>query len=513
MSGPLHTVHVRVNDAATGQPTPVRIRLFDSEGQSFAPLGRLTEFATGRNQDVGGNVLLGMKPYAYIDGSCEVPLPTGTLQADIHKGLEYRPIQQEFQLTAGKLALRFTLERWIDLSTQGWFSGDTRAHFLTPHAALLEAGAEDLAVVNLLAAPCRIPGPYQRDYPAIPNILAFSGQRPALETPGHLVVVNTHNTHPVVGSLGLLNCHRVVYPLSFGGSDGLDNWSLGDWCDQCHRKGGLVVWTRGWQGKAIKSDSLASPLGETLADLILGKIDAFEIDFFEDSPFDFLPDWYRLLNAGCRVPLVGGSGKDCNGIALGAMRTYAHLPPNAGFTYPHWIEAVRSGRTFVTNGPLISFTVNGCDPGETINLSTEDERLFVRAEARSIVPFDRLEVIVNGNMVAHCDAAGSPLSASFDDKLSVPAGSWLAIRCRGSHLLPQSPAPMRSFAHTSPIYVSMQGKSPRIDAYALEGLLVELDKMLTWVEKEARFESVRQRQHLTDIFQSARQELMRRLNS
>jgi hypothetical protein len=38
------TVHLRVNDAATGQPTPVRLRISGPDGQTFAPLGRLTRF-------------------------------------------------------------------------------------------------------------------------------------------------------------------------------------------------------------------------------------------------------------------------------------------------------------------------------------------------------------------------------------------------------------------------------------------------------------------------------------
>ena len=63
MMAGLHTVHVRVNDAGTGQPTPVRIRLTDAAGNYYPPLGRLAQFATGRGQDVGGNLLLGDKHY------------------------------------------------------------------------------------------------------------------------------------------------------------------------------------------------------------------------------------------------------------------------------------------------------------------------------------------------------------------------------------------------------------------------------------------------------------------
>ncbi len=242
------TVHVRVSDAASGQATPVRLRITDAAGNYYAPFGRFAGFATGPNQDVGGNLLLGMKAYAYIDGCCEIALPPGPLHVEIHKGPEFEPIHAEIKLVPGKLSLRFAIKRWINLREDGWYSGDTRAHFLSPHAAVLEAAAEDLAVVNLLVKEWQISDSVHQKRPALPGILAFSGQRPALEIPGHLVVVNTLNGHPTLGSLGLLNCHRLVFPLTFGGPTGSDDWSLAAWCDQCHRK---MAW---WSGRtpAIK---------------------------------------------------------------------------------------------------------------------------------------------------------------------------------------------------------------------------------------------------------------------
>src|SRR5206468_16490 len=67
----LQTVHVRVNDAATGKPTPCRVRFTDAQGTYYAPFGRLTGFSTARGQDVGGNVQTAGKAFAYMDGSCE----------------------------------------------------------------------------------------------------------------------------------------------------------------------------------------------------------------------------------------------------------------------------------------------------------------------------------------------------------------------------------------------------------------------------------------------------------
>src|ERR1700691_2702607 len=171
----MQQVHLRINDAATGQPTPVRLRITDAAGTYYAPYGRLTEFATGVNQDVGGNVLIGTKKWAYIDGTCEILLPPGTLHIEITKGPEYKPIDEEITLLAGKMALRFTIERWSNVRKEGWYSGDTRVHFMSPDAALLEGQAEDVAVVNLLVRETMVREDYGKT-PAIPNILSFSGQ-------------------------------------------------------------------------------------------------------------------------------------------------------------------------------------------------------------------------------------------------------------------------------------------------------------------------------------------------
>src|SRR5207247_44430 len=160
------------------------------------------------NQDVGGNVQIGAKKWAYIDGACEILLPPGTLHIEITKGPEFKPIDEDIQLLAGKLALRFTIERWSDVRKQGWYSGDTRVHFLSPDAALLEAQAEDVAVVNLLATETTIKDAFGKLQLAIPNIVAFSGQTFAREADGCGVAVNTFNRHRELGSLALLHCHR-----------------------------------------------------------------------------------------------------------------------------------------------------------------------------------------------------------------------------------------------------------------------------------------------------------------
>src|SRR5262245_24350388 len=147
----MFNVHLRVNDAATGQPTPVRIRIAGPDAREYVPLGCVAEFPLGRNEAVGGHVMIGRERFHYIDGSCEVPLPGGgPLMFQVAKGPEYAPLTQTINVGTGQMAIRITVARRADLRAEGWYSGDTRCHFLTPHAALLEAMGEDLAVVQLL---------------------------------------------------------------------------------------------------------------------------------------------------------------------------------------------------------------------------------------------------------------------------------------------------------------------------------------------------------------------------
>src|SRR5262245_25008692 len=118
------TVHLRINDAATGQPTPVRVRISAPDGTHFAPLGRFPEFPLGRNEAVGGQLQRGRERWFYIDGSCEVPLPAAVpLRVQAAKGPEYTPLDETVTLGAGQMSLRLAIQRWAD-AADVWVSVD-----------------------------------------------------------------------------------------------------------------------------------------------------------------------------------------------------------------------------------------------------------------------------------------------------------------------------------------------------------------------------------------------------
>jgi hypothetical protein len=480
VSPALQTVHVRVNDTATGKPTPVRIRFTDSAGKYFAPLGRLAVFATSRGHDVGGNLLFHGKEYAYIDGTCEIRLSPSPLHVEIYKGPEYEPVETEIGLTPGKLALRFEIGRRTDPRNEGWFSGDTRCHFLSPRAALLEGAAEGLAVVNVLA---------EQLGDSIPNILEFSGQDLARQGNDCLVAVGTRNTHPTLGDLLLLNAHRVVFPLTFGGPDGFDDWTLADWCSQCHRKNGLVV------GDGLLS--VEEPKrGELLADALLGAVDALQLTVPDPTfpiPLVALDEWTKLLNAGFRIPLVAGSGKDGNGVLLAGMRTYAHIRSGEPFTYRAWIEAIRAGHTFISSGPQLFFTVNGKEPGEALHLADPDERLRCRVEVRGSA-IARVEVVASGNVVLAGDRP------DLEGDLHAGQGGWLTARC---WVRPENAGRTVPDAQTSAVFVYVADLFPRCPPEDISDFRGHLGKMLDWIDFHGRFQNPGQRDRLRDVFTSA----------
>jgi hypothetical protein len=482
------TVHVRVTDSSTGKPTAVRARFAGPGGEVYVPFGRAADFPTGPGEDVGGHLAVGPRHYVYIDGGCEVRLPAGVpLTVELTKGPEYSPLSRQVTLGTGQISLRLTMDRWTDLRSEGWYSCDTRVRALSPHGALLEGAAEDLAVVNLLAG--HRPG---RD------LLSFSGTRPALEAAGHLVAVNTINTHPILGTLALLDCHRLVFPLAFGGADGTDDWSVVDWCDQCHRKRGLVVWSD------LPRLTAEFPQGEALAAALLGKVDAFEISAFLDEDPVALSDWYGLLDCGLRLPLAGGSGKDSNAVAAGAVRTYARLLPGQTFGYGARVDAVRAGRTFVTNGPLLTLDVDGQGSGHTFDALPAGRPVHVRVEARSAVPFDHVEVLYNGQVIAGRDTSGDRQATVLEAGFAPPAPGWVAARCRGGMRLPDGQLP---FAHTSPVWFHPAGKPPRPAAAAVARFDELLRQTLHWTSTAGRYDNPKSREHLVGVLGEARRVL------
>ncbi|MCS7270079.1 MAG: hypothetical protein NZ703_03245 [Gemmataceae bacterium] len=444
----MRPVHVRIVAADTGQPLAVRLRIVEADGTEAVPLGYFRDFPTQRHEDVGGRVRLGMERWYYIDGSCEIPLPGGQpLRIVAVAGPDYQPFDTIQTLGVGQLTLRLTLQRRWDHRAAGWLALDLRCHDLTPHLALLEGRAEGLDVIQLLAR--RIPFLSQdgQIYDIVPHLAAFSGQQPLLSCDHTQVYVNTLNEHPVLGRVALIHAHRPVFPLTAGDEAG-DDVTVGDWCDQCHRKGGLTVWVDPFEPGPTQLRG-----GEALVAALLGQIDALEVHSGPRTT-PLLPWVYHLWNAGVLVPLVGASGKESNRTLLGQVRTYAYAPDG------NWVGAIKARQCCLSDGPLLRLQQEGSEVVAT--LEPPEEHTAV-------------ELIADGEVVAR----GQGQARAF-----VPEAGWVAARLAGHRL-----------GHTPPL--QLRPHFPR-RAQAAAYLRPLIERLQQWVTSAARFTQPQRRQALLD---------------
>ena len=70
--------------------------------------------------------------------------------------------------------------------------------------------------------------------------------------------------------------------------------------------------------------------------------------------------YYALLNCGYCMRPSAGTANGVHPVPLGHSRVYVKI--DGAFTYERWLEGLRAGRSFVTNGPALFLTVNGPGP-------------------------------------------------------------------------------------------------------------------------------------------------------
>jgi len=458
-------VHVSVVDDATGRPVPCRVHFRSAAGIPYQPHGyhnHVTQNLGSWHYDVGGDVRLGQRSYAYIDGTCQGWLPRGDVVVDVARGFEYEPLRQTVRIEPGQRELTLRIRRMADMATEGWWSGDSHVHFLSTPGAQLEQRGEDLRVVNLL----------QTQWGALfTNTEEFAGRPGVVDRGGYITYVGQENRQHMLGHMVLWGLREPVMPWCSDGPDeaelgGALDATLSDWADRTHAQGGTVV-----------AAHFPRPNGEPAVLVATGRADAVEM--LAESK-DSLLEYYRYLNSGYRLPLVGGTDKMSSAVPVGLYRTYARLDEE--FSYEAWCRAVRSGRTFLSGGPLVTLSVDGREPGDTVALSGPGT-VAVHAAVRSIFPLRKLEVVRNGEVVARAEANGAR-QAEITEELRIDGNSWIACRATGTdfHLDEWG---RRVFAHTSPVYVACGGDWTMTDPDGLRYIRTLIEGARDYVRRTA----------------------------
>jgi hypothetical protein len=411
-------------------------------------------------------------PAAYfVSRPFSITLPPGKWRLSVMRGVEYRPVSEEFTVNAGeRLERNAELARWVDMPRQGWYSGDPHVH--SPRLApsqdvyiMTWAQAMDVHMTTVNSYGTyrskQGEGSYQKVYGKESHyqqgdyVLASGAEDPRepIAEQGHVTQIN-------IKSLVRNEKKYHVYDYVFDG---------------VHAQGGLVgynhlSWSTDWYRRTNPD---LNPGWDASINVIRGKLDF--IDIMEAAHLG-LEHYYDFLNLGVKVTATACS--DCPAAVVGEERTYAYTGP-ARFSADAWYEAVKQGHTFITNGPMLLLTVGGAIPGDEVRVS-RDAKLRIRAQALAPEQIGLpkvLEVIAHGRVIRSVEPRSpdeEKLEAEFE--LPVSASQWIAARTTCVN---------GAMAHTSPVYVIVDGAG-FFDREQLPQLVAKRLKVLEFIERRLR---------------------------
>jgi hypothetical protein len=188
-------------------------------------------------------------------------------------------------------------------------------------------------------------------------------------------------------------------------------------------------------------------------------------------------------------------------------RVYVQL--DGALTTERWLEALKRGRSFITNGPLLELDVDGHGPGDLVSLA-QPRALPVSARAVGRADFQKMELVYNGRQVAagRSRAVGGHYEASLKTAIRIDQPGWLAVRVT-SDAKNELGAPL--FGHTSAVYFELAGK--RIFDPAVAGkLIADMEEAIRRIEKQGKFADAAERDAVLGVYREGIATLGRRLD-
>ena len=477
----LAVIRGKLLDKATGRPIPAKVCVTNTaSGESYLPEQAIKTMPQRTKP--------GVRQYFYARGEYEAAVPPGRYRIEVVRGIDYEAETEFTEVGAGITHVHdFRVGALRDLHERGWYSGNTHTHY---HLEIEEDPDDRLRMVppaEGLDVSC-ISYLIRNDSPYITNRYPI-GRLPDFSKHGTIMDMGEEaRNNSRFGTIGyghclFLNIPRLVDPVSTGllSWDGkaMDFPTLSMLCEEAKRIGGITIWCHNGIGMEL-------PVG-----VALGHIDAFNLADGLDADYD---RYYQFLNAGFRLPISSGTDwwiYDHN-------RVYVNV--RGDFNYDNWIAGLKAGRTFVSNGPLVELTVNGRHPGETLTNLDPSKPLRVEAEAISRLPFDRLEIIQDGEVVAE-SLATDRRESRLEQEIFVRRGGWIAARVRSTA---KTHAQTKVFAHTSPVYLRVPDTAYR-QAEACGAFIDEIENSVRFIRKNYKFASESDQAVAVGRFEKGRQ--------
>jgi len=463
---PIGFLKVLVQDEK-GRPTYARVSMTDSGGRGCIPRKQVmhADDAFDRSERAFE------AHYVETTGDENFAAPAGKVELEVMKGFEYGVQRPSVEVKAGiqqQVVVRLSRLPAVHPEGERWVSSDLHVHMNyggTYNNASIDlvraAESENLQIVNNL-----IVNKEQR----FPDIdLSGAGLDPA-STAQQLVLHGQEFHTSYWGHRGLLGIRGHILLPGYAGYPNTAAASLypmnADVYDMAHAQGAVV-------GAVHPFDEAPDPFAkhaqritdELPVDAALGKLDYMEIVGFSDHRATAAV-WYRLLNLGFRIPAGAGTDAMANFASLrgpiGMNRVYARVAAGP-VTIERFLDALKSGRTFATNGPLLDFSLGDVEAGGELSFDEPHENVPFRAQLQSIVPVDHVEVVCNGAVVKSLtaeDSGDGPTDKVYvSGSVPLKESGWCVLRASSD----KAEYPVLDnyvYATTSPIYVTIGGKKP-----------------------------------------------------
>lgn len=482
---PMGTLEVRVSGAA-------RFYLTGSDGKSYTPATSFHRIS-GRAPH---------RDFFHAEKSFTVDLPAGEAVMETARGIEYTPVTSRVEIAAGRVAtLDVELKHSVNMNARGWWSGSDHVHMNyggnlhnTPETLMMMARAEGLNVVGEKIA--------NKDHRIFDHQF-FTGKPHKLSDSNHILKFDQEYRPPFYGHINCINLSKHLISPFTTGYEGSAIESLypsnADVFRLARAQGGSCGYVHPFS-RAPESGGYANSRGFPV-DLARGAFDYLEVLTGAAMFTHTSAVWHRALNCGFKVTASGGEDSILSLHAtpiLGANRLYAYLGDK--LEWPRWVEAVKAGRTFVTNGPLLRFNVDGRIPGDEILLPDSGGEVEVSGGVEAIVPLEKLELFFNGKVIETIPLSGN--QGEFRKRIRVDRSGWLTLRASNSN--PQHPVDdTYVVGETSPVYVyvgAQRIRSAQDAAYFVRWI----DDITRQAQEHPGWRSDRERQRVLGQFAESR---------
>ena len=462
-------VDLSIKDSSTGVTLPARLEVRGSDGEYYTaedaiPIGGDCTMSRSPKVLIDGaasvefsNKASFLNPYSktrqfYSNGLSSLRIPPGPATIKVYKGPEYLVSELTIEIPeTGSISYEIKVNRWINMPEKGWYSADDHLHIARPSADLNPTvsklmQAEDIHVANLLqmgkVEDFAIAEQYAHGsesyYQEADYILAAGQENPRTHFLGHTITLGAETTH--------FDADRyLIYRLIW--EETIKEGAINGFAHAIFPYGSFLA----------PHDGLAVVLPHNLLHFI-------EILQFDRQGYNV---WYDLLALGYRITPTAGTDYPCGGQMIpGHERFYTKV--EGPLTYPKWIDSVRKGRTFVTTGPIVDFSVDKKEPGDEILLDKKSN-ITISASVqfdpgRDDVSF--VELVQNGNVIDRFSRLKGSSEINFEVERYVKEASWFAVRGYGSRLDESTlvePVIFGTFeptslVHSAPIFVSIKNQ-------------------------------------------------------